>query len=177
MIDEITDVWSVGGQAVLDNDHLEMEMLSSEFMEPPAASVALTVVFGVAVLFTDRLGCQRDDLAAVGMDDDGGQGVEVMGFLAGFRLGFSHAVRGGALFGGEVTGAVDGDQIAAIHEDKLFEQFGSLSFAENGFESWSQGLGINRVESGAHLSVTDEALNAVKCPEIVFLGRPSPVEG
>ena len=158
---EIPDVWSVGAQAILDDDHLEMRMIYSEFAQPTPAGIAFTIVFGVPVLVADGLGRQRDHLSVPRMDDNGSQGLEMVSFLSGLRSGLFQTAGGEALFGRKVTGSIDGDQIAAVDEFKTFEDFPPLGMAKDRFERRPQGIRINAIETSAHLGVTGNALDPV----------------
>jgi hypothetical protein len=72
---EISDVGCVGAESIFGDDDRQIGMILSEFEEPPSGGVALTVVFGLSVLFADGLRRQGDDDLGVGMDDGGSQGV------------------------------------------------------------------------------------------------------
>ena len=63
----------VGAEAVLDDDNGQVGMFLAKVLQPAACGVAFAVVLGVAILVDDRLGRQRDDLLAVGMDQRGAQ--------------------------------------------------------------------------------------------------------
>jgi hypothetical protein len=79
-------------------------------------------------------------------------------------------------FRGEVTGAIQGDQVAAFHEDELFQDLASLGLCEAAFESRPQTIGMHNIESRAHLGVTWNPLHSVNGLEIVFLCLSSPIE-
>jgi len=131
VLDEVPDVGSIGAEAILGHDGLEVRVLSSEFGEPSPAGVALTVVLVVPVLVEDGLGRQSDDLFALRVDDDGRIGLKAVGGLA--RLGGCFLETGGGreVFGHKVGCPVARDQNAVLHVDHLFEKLASLGPAEN----------------------------------------------
>ncbi len=173
---EVPDVRSIGAEAILGDDSLEPGMVLSEFLQPSSGGIAFTVVFGLSILVADGLGRQGNDLFLVRMDNDRGQGLQVISRFAGLGAGFLQAEGREEFFRREVTGAIQGDQIAAFHEDKPFQQLTALRLSENRLESWAQQVGIDNIQSGAHLGVAGNVVHAVDGLEIVFLGFSSPIE-
>jgi len=72
VLNEVPDMGSIGAEAILGQDDLQVRVVLPEFFEPSSTGVALTVVFVVAVMFEDGLRGQGYDLFSVRMDDDGG---------------------------------------------------------------------------------------------------------
>ena len=73
------DVGSVGREAVLQDDGLQVRMLPPEVVDGPRRGVAPAVVSPVPVGPGDRLRGQREHLPAVGMADHGGEHAVRMG--------------------------------------------------------------------------------------------------
>jgi hypothetical protein len=55
-VDQVADVRGVAGQAILDDDELQVRVLPATFGHKSLRRVALTIVLARAVLFLDRLG-------------------------------------------------------------------------------------------------------------------------
>lgn len=173
---EVPDVRSIGAEAILGDDSFETGMVLSEFLQPSSGGIAFTIVFGLPILVADGLGRQGNHFFLLGMDNDRGQCLKVIGRFAGLGVGFLQAIAREEFFGREVTGAIQGDQIAAFHEDKRFQQLASLGLSENGLKGRAQLIGIDNIQSGAHLGVAGNGVHAVDGLEIVFLGFSSPIK-
>jgi hypothetical protein len=176
VLDEVSDVGSIGTEAVLGHDGFEVRMLFSEFGEPSSAGVALTVVLVVPVMVEDGLGRQSDDFPALRVDDDRCIGLKAVGGLA--RLGGCLLETSGRreVFGDKVGCPVAGDQNALFHVDHILEKLASLGSAEDFREGGAQRVRLDGIEAFAYLGVAGGLFYAVDGLEIVVLGCPSPVE-
>ena len=99
-------------------------------LQPAAGGISLAVILGLAVLLDDRLGCQRDDFLEVGMDQGGSQQLMVIGDAAVAMV--LHQTRGAMdLGGGEITGAVQRQQVMAVEIGEALEHLAALQATED----------------------------------------------
>ncbi len=76
----------------------------------------------------------------------------------------------------EIAGPIVGDEDALLHEDHIFKNFFLLSLIKNGFVGRAQRVGVNFIETGAHLIVTGDCLHAVNRFQIGSFGRFTALE-
>jgi hypothetical protein len=159
VVDQVADVRAVAGQAVLDDDELQMRMLPADFGQEPLRRVPLAVVFGGAVLFLDRLGRQRDHLLDVGMHDHRPQHLVLVGHAAVLVLlhltGLAVDRRRG-----EISGAIQRQQVGAGVENERLQGLAPLQLAEDVAISRPQVLGVHRVENLPHPRVAGNLADA-----------------
>ena len=78
--------------------------------------------------------------------------------------------------GGKITGAVEGNQVAALHENHLLERLSALSLTEERPVSRAEPIRVDSIETGAHLSIAGDILDMEDGPEIVLLGDSATIK-
>jgi len=119
-----------------------------------------TILLGLAVLRGDELRAQRHDLGVAGAEDDGGDGAVVM---SGGSVG---VVKGRAVLaldilglGGEIPGAVQGDEAGIAHRAHGFEQPVFVEGAMQVVKEAKQVFGRDRIQAVADVIVGGNALD------------------
>lgn len=64
------------------------------------------------------------------------------------------------LFGAEVFGPVDRQQIASLVEDEVFQALASLHLAEDIVKGRAQFFGLHGIENGAHFGIAWDAVDS-----------------
>src|SRR6202044_2968230 len=66
---QVAQVWGIAAEGIFHDNDRQMGMVFAKAFQPAAGGVAFAVVLFAAVLIDDRLGCQRDDLFEIRMDN------------------------------------------------------------------------------------------------------------
>ena len=153
-----------------------MGMLLAKSLQPSAGGISLAVILGLAILLDDRLGRQRDDFLEVGMDQSGSQQLMVIGDAAAAMV--LHQTRGAMdLGGGEITGAVQRQQVMAVEIGEALEHLAALQATEDRAKAGSQIRGIKGIEDVPHLGVRGNTVDPIDGAEVVIGIAAAVVEG
>ena len=174
-IAEVAQMGSVAAECVLNDDDLQERMILTKVLQPTAGRVAFTVVFDKAILLDDRFGCQRDNFFEVGMDQGCAEQLVGIGDMAPAMV-LDHARSTMDFLGREVACAIKCQEVAAVEEDVILQDFASLEAAKDFVEQRPQCVGFDGIENGSHLGIGWNTVDCVDGAEVVVGITPPPIE-
>ena len=124
-------------------------MSSAQLGDEALGSIAFAVIFRAAILFDNRLGHERNDVALVGVDEGRPQQRMSRGDGA-VSVGCFQTRLAVNLLGGKRAGALESSEGMALDKDHLFKDCATLPVTKHHLERWSHVFGLDRVEDRAH---------------------------
>src|SRR5437764_15348235 len=102
------------------------------------------------------------------MGEGGGQQLMVVGNPAVLPLPLQAGVTVDRI-GGEVVGAIEGQQVTAVEEDEGLQGFAALELAEDSPEGGPESFGLDVVEEGAQVGIGRDLLDAIEGAKVVIV--------
>jgi hypothetical protein len=81
------------------------------------------------------------------------------------------------LWGREIPGAVEGQQVIAIQKAQIFQGLAADQSGEDVLEGGPELLGIDRIEDFAQASITGDVFHVEDHPQVLFVLLSSLIEG
>ncbi len=136
-------------------------------IEPSLGGGDFAVLLVVPVLRSEKLDAKRNGQLATGGNDDGGDGIVVVGCRSIFMV-LDQTVVAPDFIGGVDLGSVDGNVLVAIHPSELIEQPLLFKCFIDAVEDWMEHLRVDRVEQRPHLILRRNPLDSEQGFEVVF---------
>src|SRR5882724_12144077 len=164
MVLQCPEVGRIGTQAVFRDDQVKVRVILTQLRHKPFGSIAFAIILRRAIVFHDRFGHEGNHFPEIRMDDCRPQHLMIIRDLARLAMDLFQTRRTVNRLGGEIAGAIERQEVAAIEEHDRLQRFASLQLGKHALEHGADKLGGYRIEDFSHLGVARHVLNAVDRP-------------